>query len=97
MGQLEVGATPCHVCNYAWRRQAVNSIGGEPRTTDVASSLLTAIGARTTTRARWQSGGARHPTTNDCGGHRQNQRKLDSARSAHLPIAASFRLSALQA
>jgi hypothetical protein len=62
-----------------------------------APSPITPSGARAATRARWQTGGATLPTTYTCDGSRQNQPTLDSARGAHLPIAASFRLRATTA
>jgi hypothetical protein len=62
-----------------------------------APSPITPSGAREATRARWQTGSATRPPTYTCDGSRQNQPTVDRARGALLPIAASFRLSALQA
>jgi hypothetical protein len=46
--------------------------------------------------ARWQASGATLSAANTGHGSRQNHPSMDGTRGAHLPLAAAFRLSAMQ-
>jgi hypothetical protein len=74
-----------HTCSPIWS-------GGAHTITDVASSCLAARGARTATRARWQTGGTTVPTTYASDGSRQNPPTLVNARSPVLSFAAGVML-----
>jgi len=62
-----------------------------------ASSSITPRGARTATRARWQTGGATVPTTYASDGSRRNQPTMDGSRGTLVPLAAGFCLKASEA
>jgi hypothetical protein len=61
-----------------------------------ASPRVTATSARAATSTRGQPAGSTLPAADPCDGSRENPPALESARGAHLPIAASFRLRALK-
>ncbi len=62
-----------------------------------ASTPITPSGARAAARARGQAAGPTLSAANTGDGSRQNTSTMDGARSALLPVASGFRLSATQA